>query len=175
MSKLGRPQASEYAPYYETYIRHVSDEDVQRALGAQIEATLATLRGVSEERSLLRYAPGKWSLREVVGHLCDAERVFAYRALRFARGDRKELQGFDQEPYVAAAHSDARPWAELLEELQLVRRTSVLLFRGFDDEAWQRSGVASGNEVTVRALGYTIAGHELHHMAIVRERYLAQR
>jgi len=170
--KVGRPQSSEYAPYYETYIRLVPEEDVLPALAGQIDGSLAMLRGVAEQASLQRYAEGKWSLREVVGHVTDAERIFSYRALRFGRDDRKELQGFDQDPYIAAAGFDRLAWAELLEQWRLVRQTTVMLFRGFDDAAWMRRGVASGNEVSVRALAYTIAGHERHHMKIVRERYL---
>jgi hypothetical protein len=150
----------------------VASDDVVSVLGTQIEGTLATFRAVSPERSLERYAPDKWSLREVVGHVIDAERIFAYRALTFARNDRTELPGFDQDPYVAAARSDTRDWRDLLEELELLRRANVLMFRGLDPEAWQRRGVASGNPITVRALAYIIAGHELHHLGVVRAKYL---
>jgi hypothetical protein len=170
---VGRPEPSEHAAYYARYVGLVEGDDVVRALEDQLPGSLATLRAVSPEQSLARYAPGKWSLREVVGHLIDAERIFAYRALRFARDDRTELPGFEQDDYVAAARSDDRPWPDLLAELELVRRADVLMFRGFDREAWLRRGVASGDEISVRALAYNIAGHELHHMAIVRTRYLA--
>jgi hypothetical protein len=168
----GRPDPSEYAPYYERYVRLVDGEDVVRALGTQIEETLATLGGVPPESSLVRYAPGKWSLKEVVGHMTDSERIFAYRALRFGRNDPLELAGFEQDPYIPAARFDERAWADLVAELELVRRADILMFRGFDREAWLRRGVASRSVVSVRALAYNIAGHELHHMQIVKSRYL---
>lgn len=167
-----RPEPSEYAPYYERYVKLVESHDVVGALRGQIEDSLATLRGVSAEASLARYAPGKWSMREVVGHVIDAERIFAYRALRFGRGDRTALPGFEQDDYIPAARFDRRPWPDLLSEWEAVRRTSVLLFEGFDDEAWVRRGVASENEMSVRGVAYVIAGHERHHMGVLREKYL---
>lgn len=167
-----RPEASEYVPEYAKYISLVQGEDVLRALGDQIEGTLATLRKVSQQDSLRRYAAGKWSLREVVGHLIDAERIFAYRALRFARNDQTELPGFEQDDYVPAARFDERPWADLLAEFEAVRRANILMFRGLDGDAWSRRGVASGNTWSVRALAYGIAGHELHHMGVIRAKYL---
>ena len=172
MPRVGRPEPSEYAPYYEKYVRLVEGEDVLRAIGDQIGQSLATLRGVSPEDSLGRYAPGKWSLREVVGHLIDSERVFAYRALRFARNDRTGLPGFEGDDYVTAAGFDRRPWPELLDEFEAVRRATIPMFRGLDGEAWLRRGVASDNEMSVRAFAYNIAGHELHHLQIVRTKYL---
>ena len=172
MPSGGRPEPSEYAPYYEKYVRLVEGEDMLRVLSDQIGQSLATLRGVSPEDSLARYAPGKWSLRGVVGHLIDSERVFAYRALRFARNDRTRLPGFEGDDYVAAARFDRRPWNELLDEFEAVRRATILMFGGLDGEAWLRRGVASDNEVSVRALAYNIAGHELHHLQIVRTKYL---
>ena len=120
----------------------------------------------------MRYAPGKWSLREVLGHIIDAERIFAYRALRFARNDPTELPGFEQDDLIPAAHFDQRPWADLLAEFELVRRSNLLLFAGFDREAWLRQGVASRNRISVRALAYVIAGHELHHLRVIRTKYL---
>jgi uncharacterized damage-inducible protein DinB len=169
----GRPDPSEYGPFYAGYVSLVQGEDVLEALRDQIGRSLDVLRPVSSEDSLERYAPGKWSLREVVGHLIDAERIFAYRALRFARNDPTELPGFEQDDYVPAAQSDRRPWPDLLAEFELVRRANLLMFRGLDREAWLRRGVASRNEMTVRALAYAIAGHELHHLGIIRTRYLA--
>jgi hypothetical protein len=170
---VGKPEPSEYAAYYRKYVDLVEGDDVLAALEGQIGGSLATLRGVAPEDSLRRYAPGKWSLRELVGHLIDSERIFAYRALRFARRDRAELPGFEQDDYVAAAASDERAWSDLLAELEAVRRTTVLLFRGLRPEAWLRRGVANGNEISVRALAWAIAGHERHHLGIVRDRYLA--
>jgi hypothetical protein len=167
-----RPGPDEYAPYYEKYVGRVASDDVVRTLGAQIETTLAFLQVVSTEDSLRRYAPGKWSVREVVGHMIDTERIFAYRALRFARNDRTELPGFEQDDYMPAARFDERLWHDLLAELEFVRGANILMFRGLDEAAWLRRGVASGCEMSVRALAYSIAGHELHHMEILRTRYL---
>jgi hypothetical protein len=166
------PEASEYSPYYGKYIALVRGTDLIGALEAQIPESLAVFHGIGDEKALHCYAPGKWSIKEVLGHLTDAERIFAYRALRFARNDARPLLGFDQDPYVAAAGSDARPWSDMIAEFEHVRRASILLFRGFSPEAAMRAGVASDASVTVRALGYIIAGHELHHMGILRERYL---
>src|SRR5438309_833023 len=137
----GKPDASEYASSFGTYINLVQSDDVMTVLA---EMPLAGLRSVSEQASMLRYAPGKWSLREVVGHVIDSERIFAYRALRFARNDSTELPGFEQDDYIPPAHFDRRPWGELLDEFELVRRGNLLLFGGFDGEAWVRRGVANG-------------------------------
>jgi uncharacterized damage-inducible protein DinB len=172
MTAKRRPDPSEYAPYYERYVKLVETADVLDALRVQIRESLALLRGVSAEASLARYAPGKWSVRELVGHVTDSERIFAYRALRFGRGDETPLAGFEQDDYIPAAHFDRRPWSDLLGELEAVRRTSVQLFEGFDEEAWSRKGTASGNGMTVRALAYVIAGHERHHMGVLRSKYL---
>ena len=166
------PEASEYLPYYHKYISLVQGNDLIPILESQLADTLPRLREISDQKSLHRYAPEKWSIKEVLGHLADAERIFAYRALRFGRKDGNPLPGFEQNDYVAAAGSDARPWSEMIDEFEHVRRASILLFRGFTGEAATRTGVASNGSVSVRALGYIIAGHELHHMAILRERYL---
>jgi hypothetical protein len=166
------PEASEHLPYYGKYIALVRGEDLIGALEAQIGESLAVFHGISDQKALHRYAPGKWSIKEMLGHLTDAERIFSYRALRFARNDSKPLAGFDQDPYVAAAGSDARLWSEMIAEFEHVRRASILFFRGLSPEAAMRAGVASDTRVTVRALGYIIAGHELHHLGVLRERYL---
>ncbi|MCC6367210.1 MAG: DinB family protein [Bryobacterales bacterium] len=168
-----RPEISEYAEYYAKYVHLVGDGDVIKTLQSQMEATLATLRALTSGQTFQRYADGKWSIREVVGHIIDAERIFAYRALRFARNDQTPLHGFEQDGYIAPGRFDERHWEDLLDELEVVRRGTLLLFGGFDEAAWQRRGMANGAEITVRALAYVIAGHELHHMKIVRERYLA--
>src|SRR5713101_3945678 len=148
------PQTSEHLPYYSRYIALVQGQDLTVALRKQIDTSLPFLRSISEQRSLHRYAPGKWSIREVLGHLIDTERIFAYRALRFARNDATELSSFEQDDYVAAASFDSHPWADLLAEFELVRRGNVLLFGGFDNAAWLRRGVANKNEISVRALAY---------------------
>ena len=169
---MQRPSPGEFAPYYAKYVELVAGSDVVESLRGQVLGTLTTLRMVSAEASLRRYADGKWSLREVVGHMIDTERIMAYRALRFARADGTELATFDQDAYAVTAGFDSRDWGGLVDEFELVRRANVLMFEGFVAEAWARGGVASGKSVTVRALAFIIAGHELHHMGIVRERYL---
>ena len=149
----------------------VPDGDVLELLSRQIEDTAALLGAVPEARAGHRYAPDKWSIREVVGHVCDAERIFAYRALRFARGDETPLAAFEEKAYVPAARFDTRTLAELVAELRDVRRATLSLLRNLDAAAWDRWGTASGHRVSVRALAYVIAGHERHHLAILRERY----
>lgn len=167
-----RPAADEYAPFYAGYVARVPDGDVVAQMERQIEEVRALLAPLSAEQAAHRYAPGKWSIREVVGHLADAERVMAYRALRFARGDRTPLAGFDENAYVPESGAERRTLASLLDELAAVRAASVALFRGLPAEAWERDGEANRHRVTVRALAWIIAGHELHHLALLRERYL---
>jgi len=165
------PQTSEHLPYYSRYIDLVQGTDLTATLEKQIGESLPFLHGISNEKSLHRYAPGKWSIKEVLGHLIDAERIFAYRALRFARNDPRNVTGFDQDPYVEAAGFDAHPLPDLVAEFEHVRRSTILFFRGLTPEAAMRSGIANDASITVRALGYIIAGHELHHAGILRERY----
>jgi uncharacterized damage-inducible protein DinB len=167
-----KPQTNEYAPYYEKYVSLVPEGDVVETLERQLDDTLALLRGITEERAGYRYAPGKWSVKEVVGHIIDTERIFSYRALAIARGERQPLPGMDQDEYMAGADFDSRTLADLTEEFSHVRRANVLMLRGLSEEAWTRRGTASDNEVTVRAIAYIIAGHEAHHVKILRERYL---
>ena len=170
---IPRPDATEYAPFYGTYVGKVPDGDLLELLERQRRETQNVLAGLSDTQALHRYAPGKWSMKEVVGHLMDSERVFCYRALRFARADEKPLQGFDDKAWVPAGSFDARPLADLAAELDAVRRATIALFGGFDAAALARKGTANNNEVTVRALAWIVAGHERHHVAILRERYLA--
>lgn len=174
MSTVGsrRPAATEYAPYYETYVKLVPDGDVLATLAQQGAETQKLLRSIDEQRSLHRYAPDKWSIREVVGHVADAERVFTYRALRFARSDPTPLPGFDQDVWARTTNAHAQTLVSLLDDLQALRAATVTLFRGFEDAAWDRTGTASGNAVSVRGLAYITAGHERHHVKILRERYL---
>lgn len=169
---ISPPEVTEYQPYYARYVSLVRGPDLNQTLDTQLAQSLLFLQDIGEEKSLYRYAPGKWSIKEIVGHLADAERIFAYRALRFARNDHTPLPGFEQDPYVAAAHFDDRPWKHLIAEFEHVRRSSILFFHALTPEETLRSGTASENPITVRALGYIIAGHELHHMAVLRERYL---
>ena len=168
---FGRPGPDEYAPFYAPYIAAVPDGDVVALLESQIVETAALLRATPEDHGTFRYHPGKWSINDVVGHLADSERVFTYRALRFARGDRTALPGFEQDDYVAAAGADGRSLHELADELEVVRRSSVAFFRSLDLEAGVRRGGANGHDVTVRALAYITAGHERHHVRVLRERY----
>ena len=166
-----RPDASEYATFYTRYIRSVPDGDLLSHLRDNGRELERVLRPLSEERAAFRYAEGKWSIRDIVGHLIDAERIFAYRALRMARGDTAPLAGFDENAYAAASNADARRLADLLEELRSVREASVLLFASFPADAWLRTGTASGQPVSVRALAYITLGHAMHHLQVLRERY----
>ena len=170
---MKRPDPSEYAPYYGKYIEKVPDGPIVDVLRTQILGTLELLRSLPESKGDHIYAPGKWSIKQVVGHVTDGERVFAYRALRFGRGDATQLPGFEQDDYARAGGFPARSLRHLSDELEAVRRATVLLFEGFGEEDWLRRGTASSNPVSVRGLAYIIAGHELHHVKILRERYLA--
>lgn len=169
---VGRPESGEYAPYYEKYISQIAGNNVLTTLYEQRRQMLLLLSGRSESDGEIRYAPDKWSVKEVLGHICDAERVFAYRALVIARNDRTPLAGFDENEYVKNAPFARQPLADLIEEFIAVRRATISLFRGFDQEAWTRKGVANNNPVTVRAIAYIIAGHELHHRRMLEEKYL---
>lgn len=170
---MSRPDPSEYGAYYGRYISLVPDGPIVDTLRDQMAETLGLLRALPESRADHRYAPGKWSIKEIVGHVADAERVFGYRALRIGRGDETPLPGFEQDPYVRAGGFGARSLRHLLDELEAVRRATVLLLEGFDEIAMARRGTASGMPVSVRALAYIAAGHELHHRTVLRERYLA--
>lgn len=167
-----RPEKSEYVEYYDRYIQLVPDGEIVGILRAQAAQTLDLLRGVSPEVADYRYAPGKWSLKEVLGHVIDAEWIFTYRALAFARGDRTPLPSMDQDSYMEGANFSALTIPVLLEQYRHLRFAGSLLFESFDDAALARVGTASGYTFTTRALLYVIAGHELHHMNVVRERYL---
>lgn len=168
-----KPNANEYAAFYHTYVGKVADGEILALLLEQTASTLAILKGISEEKGLYRYAEGKWSIKELLNHIIDAERVFAYRALRVGRGDKTPLPGFDQDEYVAAFDADARSMADLVAEFEAVRAATVTLFQSFTDEALMRLGTASGHPISVRALGFIIMGHELHHVKVLKERYLA--
>jgi uncharacterized damage-inducible protein DinB len=169
-----RPESTEYAPYYGKYVMLVPDGDLTATLSRQLDTTLALLSSLSEQQAEFSYAPGKWSIKEVVGHLMDGERVFAYRALRIGRDDKTPLPGFEQDDYVASADFNERTVSSLLEEFTAVRQATVQLFKNFAEKEWQRRGTANGQEITPLALGYIVAGHELHHMDVVRTRYLSK-
>jgi len=170
---IPRPEPSEYVPYYETYISKVPRGNLLKVLEDQQRETQGLLAGVSDARAMHRYAPGKWSVKEVIGHLADTERVFCYRALSFARADESPLPGFDEKAWAPAGRFDARSLKALAGELDAVRRATIALFSGMDAEALARRGTANNNPITVRALAWIIAGHERHHVAILRDRYLA--
>jgi hypothetical protein len=167
-----KPAKDEYAPYYEKYTSLVPEGDVLATLEQQVAATLVLLRSLPEGQGSFRYAPEKWSIKELVGHIIDTERIFAYRALRIARGDTTPLPGFEQDGYITNGNFDGRQLSDLASEFETVRQSTLFLLKHLSDEAWVRRGVASENEVTVRALAHIIAGHELHHVEILRSRYL---
>ena len=167
-----RPEPTEHAPYYGKYIALVPENDAVAALENQIAEALGVLRTIPEAKGDHRYGPDKWTIKEVLGHLADGERVFAYRALRFARKDQTPLPGFEENDYVPAGNFGARSLADLIGELQVVRGATITLFRSLDADAWSRDGEASNNRMSVRALAYVIAGHGRHHMEILKTRYL---
>lgn len=167
-----RPDADEFAPYYAGYIALVPEGDLLTTLRAQADAYRALFTDVPDQRRTLRYAPGKWSLAESLLHVTDTERVFAYRALRIARGDATPLPGFDQDAWVPASAADQRSLASLVDEFVAVRQATLALLAGLSDEAWDRRGTASNATVSVRALAFMIAGHAAHHAQLFRDHYL---
>ncbi len=170
---IARPEPGEYAPYYERYVSLVSGTDILGTLEAERRKTLLLLSGRDEADGDFRYAPDKWSAKEVLGHVCDTERVFAYRALRIARADRTPMEGFEQDDYVRNGPFAHAPFCELIEDYIAVRRATLTLLRNLDEPAWTRRGVANKNEVTVRGLAYIVAGHEVHHRRILEEKYFS--
>jgi hypothetical protein len=169
---ISKPQKGEFLPYYEKYIDLVASGDVLSTLSRQMADTQALLRSLPASVATYRYAPGKWSVNELIGHLIDSERIFAGRALRFARNDPTPLPGFEQDDYVTNSSFDSYPLAELASELGSVRESTIFLFQHLQEDAWMRRGMANGAEVSVRALAYIIAGHELHHREMLQARYL---
>lgn len=169
---ITRPEAGEFAPYYATYINAVSGPNAWPMLKAQRESTSRFLAAVPESRAGFRYAEGKWSFREVIGHLSDAERIFAYRLLRFARADATPLSAFDENTYVPAGEFERRSLADVAAEFAAVRDATLALVQGLTAEALLRRGTASGKEISARALAWIIAGHEAHHIRVLGERYI---
>jgi uncharacterized damage-inducible protein DinB len=166
-----RPGPGEYVEYYQKYIDLVPDGDIIALLEREHERTKALLESIPEDRDHA-YAPGKWTIKEVVGHIADTERIFCYRALRYARADTTPLPGFDENTYVPAGAFVNRTLRSLIDELTDVRRATIALFNGLPSEAWERSGVANNNPVSVRALAWIAAGHGIHHRKLLQERYL---
>jgi hypothetical protein len=175
MFVIARPEPGEYAPYYDRYISLITGTDILGTLDAQRRQMMTMLCGRDESDGDIRYAPEKWNAKEVLGHVCDTERVFAYRALRIARGDQTPMAGFGQDDYVKRGPFARAPLAEIIEDYIAVRRATLTLLRNLDEAAWVRRGVANKNEVSVRALAYITAGHELHHRRILEEKYFAGR
>jgi hypothetical protein len=172
---VARPQPDEYAPFYGRYISLVQGEDILSILDQQRRQTMMLLSCRNEEDGDFRYAPEKWSAKELLGHVCDTERVFAYRALRISRADSTPLEGFEQDDYVRNGPFVNHPLSDVVEDFIAVRRATLSLLRNLDEAAWMRRGTANKNEVSVRALAYIIAGHELHHRSILEEKYFAGR
>jgi DinB superfamily len=169
---MKRPEANEYAEFYANYIAKVPGTDVLSVLESQRAQMKQLFVGMSEQDGNFRYAPGKWTIKEVLGHITDSERIFAYRALRIARGDRTPLPGFEQDDYVRDGNFGARTLADLTEEFGAVRTASIALYRSLDESALERRGIANQKEVTVRALAFITVGHQMHHRLILEEKYL---
>ena len=169
---VGKPDKSEYASYFGRYVSLVSDPDIVTALQNQLKSTRALLDTISEEKANYRYEPGKWSIKELVGHVADAERIFTYRALRFARNDKTELHTFDENAFAANANFANLPLSSIVDEYAAVRQASILLYKHLDKDAWNRRGIANKSDVTVRAIAFLTAGHELHHVSILKTRYM---
>lgn len=171
--RASRPGTDEYPPYFALYIDQVPDGDVLGVLESGVEATRKLLGAVPEARGGHRYAAGKWSIKEVLGHMCDTERIFSYRMLAFARADASPLPSFDENAYAPMAESDRVPLAQLVDEFVAIRGATVALMKSLPPAGWDRRGVASGNPMSARAAGWIIAGHEIHHRRVLAERYLA--
>ncbi len=174
MDKSRPPDSSEYNPYYAPYVSRVGDEDVLEALSSDLAYVQKVLGPLTEKQAAYRYAADKWSIKQIVGHLIDSERVFTYRALRFARGDDTPLPGMEQDDFVAGGAFDERALSDLLEEFAAVRTATIHLFTAMNALAWMQYGIASGYPFSVRALAHITAGHVRHHMAVLEARYLPQ-
>jgi hypothetical protein len=173
MTPFPRPEATEAAEYYFTYINQVPAGDIREVLASQATDVLPLLEGISEEQSTTRYAPDKWTIRQVLSHINDCERLFTFRALWFARALDSEMPSFDQNVAIASAGADDRTWASHLEEFKAIRHATMAFFKELPEDAWSRQGVASGKSVTVRALAFIAAGHVAHHARLLREKYLS--
>lgn len=166
-----RPLPSDYPEYYQRYVDAVTDDDVLEVLAEQVDTIMSMFTAMDEARTLYRYADGKWSVREVLGHILDSERIFGMRALCIARGEQQSLPGFDENIYVVNALFDERPLESILDEWQALRIANLIMFQSFDDAAWSRVGTANNKSTTVNALAWIIAGHTTHHLNILRDRY----
>jgi Methionine synthase I, cobalamin-binding domain len=171
---MSRPQPAEYDAYYEKYVSLVPEDEVITALAAQPDELEQLFRGVPEEKGTFAYAEGKWTVKESLSHIIDGERMFAYRALRIARGDKTPIEGFEQDGYIENSHANRRSIAELLGEFRLLREANVLFFRNLEPGDWLREGTANNVSISVRSLAWVMAGHVRHHIALFQERYLAK-
>ena len=169
---MNRPAETEYAPDFQNYVGQVNETDIMAVLRSEIDDLDVLLNRVPAEKETYAYAEGKWTIRQVVGHLIDSERVFGYRALCIARGEQQNLPGFEQDDYLRTSPYNRIDLEDLLSEMRLVRLSNIAMFRTLDEEAWNRAGIANNNQVTVRALAFIMAGHLRHHMNVLRERYL---
>lgn len=172
MQHWNPPAETDYPAYYKKYIGKVPAGNVPKLLQDQLQNTTAFLRGLPSEKHTYRYAEGKWTILQIIQHLLDAERVFAYRALRFSRNDKTVLPAFEENDYAVEATLDHRSFDDLLQEFIALRHSTIALISSFTDEMISRSGIASNNPITVNSICYIIAGHELHHLAVIKERYL---
>ncbi|CAN5505205.1 DinB family protein [soil metagenome] len=173
-SVAARPSKDEYAEYYETYISLVEETDIVAAMQNQLQEIEQFFAGISEEKSLYAYAEGKWTIKEVIGHLSDGEKIFAYRALRISRADKTPIEGFEQDGYIENSNFNSMKLADLVEEFVLSRKLTLILFKNLTEEAWTRIGTANNDTISVRALAYIMVGHIRHHIKILRERYLSE-
>ncbi|MBM4172071.1 MAG: DinB family protein [Ignavibacteria bacterium] len=169
---ITKPSQSEYSPYYHKYVQLVPEGNIIDILINQLVGGEKFFSNIDEEKSLFRYAENKWSIREVLGHIIDTERIFIYRALRFSRNDPQALLSFDENYYAANSNYKSILLAEIWKEFSFLRNSNILMFNGFTDEMWALNGIASGNNVTVRTLPYLLAGHFIHHLNVIKERYL---
>jgi uncharacterized damage-inducible protein DinB len=169
---LSQLDENEYNPHYKHYILELGDVDLFKILTTSFEELLETVKDLPEEKLVFRYDEGKWTIKELLQHLIDTERIMSYRALRFSRNDATELQGFDENWYVDNSNGNDRNFNDLLDEFTCTRRASISLFKSFTNEMLQLSGTANGSDMTVRALGFIIAGHQMHHLKVIKERYL---
>lgn len=167
-----KPDPSEYDPYYQHYISLVPEEDIRPALADQPADLRGVLDGVPEDKGIYAYAEGKWTIKEILSHLIDGERMFAYRLLRISRGDQTPIEGFEQDGYNENSNANNRSLAELLDEFELQRRSNMFLINNLNEAGWKRVGIANQKEISVRALANIMAGHVRHHTDILKDRYL---
>lgn len=169
---MSKPLIGDYPPLFENYILLVNENNISEALKNQYQPAVNVLQGITEQKSVFAYAPGKWTIKELMQHIIDAERIFSYRALCIARGEQQELPGFDENEYAAKANATARKWDDLLNEFVSVRNSTKILYKSFTDEMLKARGTTNGNAVTVNSLGFITAGHLQHHLVVLEERYL---